>query len=145
MSFSFDHVKSLINVDPSQTSVDCQALYSAISQHQASAGGVIYDKIAVATGLNQLGPNVQTGITVELLGDWQLKFADGQYVASVLAGNLIGGLNCDPIAYSAGVQVLLVQSASSTVVTSSSSGLTDAQAAQLSSIQNNSALIPALL
>jgi len=145
MSFSFDHVKSLINVDPSQTSVDCQALYSKISQHQASAGGVIYDKIAVATGLNQLGPNVQTGITVELLGDWQLKFADGQYVASVLAGNLIGGLNGDPIAYSAGVQVLLVQSASSTVVTSSSSGLTDAQAAQLSSIQNNSALIPALL
>jgi hypothetical protein len=145
MSYTFDHVTSLINVSASQTTVDCQALYSAIAAHQASEVGIVYDKIAIASGLNQLGENVQTGVTVELLGSWQIKFAAGNYVASVIAGNLIGGLDGDPIAYSAGVQVLLIQSASSTVVTSSSSGLTDTQAAQLTSIKNNTSLIPALL
>jgi hypothetical protein len=51
------------------------------------------------------------------LDDWQLCFPPGNYIAKVAGGNLIGGIAGDPIAYSAGVQTLLIQSAASTVVT----------------------------
>ena len=64
---------------------------------------------------------MQVGITVELLGSWQLLFQPGSYIARVAGGNLIGGPGGDPIAYSEGVQTLLIQSAASTVVTTSGS------------------------
>jgi hypothetical protein len=51
------------------------------------------------------------------LGSWQLRFPAGNYIARVAGGNLIGGPSGDPIAYTAGVQTLLIQSAASTVVT----------------------------
>jgi len=51
------------------------------------------------------------------LGSWQLRFPSGNYVARVAGGNLVGGPSGDPIAYTAGVQTLLIQSAASTVVT----------------------------
>jgi hypothetical protein len=86
-----------------------------------SEEGIIYDRIAKGTGLDQLGPGVQVGLTVELLGTWQLGFAAGNYIARVAGGNLIGGPSGDPIAYSAGVQALLIQSANATIVTASGS------------------------
>jgi hypothetical protein len=94
-------------------------LYDAIKLAQWSEEGIIYGRIGKGAGLDQLGPGVQVGITVELLGSWQLKFPDGNYVARIAGGNLIGGPGGDPIAYSPGVQALLIQSANSTVVTTS--------------------------
>jgi hypothetical protein len=55
------------------------------------------------------------------LGSWQLYFQPGNYIARVAGGNLIGGPSGDPIAYSAGVQALLIQSANATIVTASGS------------------------
>ena len=123
--FTFDFQTSLINVDSGTAVVDCAALYTAIKLAQASEEGIIYGRISSGTGLVELGPGVQVGLTVELLGAWQLRFATGNYVARVAGGNLVGGPAADPIAYSAGVQVLLIQSAASTIVTSSVSGSGD--------------------
>ncbi len=109
--FTFQFGTTLIEVDSGVTDVDCSALYDAIKLAQASEEGIIYDRIGSGTGLNTLGPGVQTGLTVELLGNWQLKFPTGNYIARVAGGNLIGGPSDDPIAYSAGVQALLIQSA----------------------------------
>ena len=122
--FTFQFGTTLIEVDSGVTDVDCSALYDAIKLAQASEEGIIYDRIGSGTGLNTLGPGVQTGLTVELLGNWQLKFPAGNYIARVAGGNLIGGPSDDPIAYSAGVQALLIQSANSTVVATGGSALT---------------------
>ncbi len=122
--FTFQFGTTLIEVDSGVTDVDCSALYDAIKLAQASEEGIIYDRIGSGTGLNTLGPGVQTGLTVELLGNWQLKFPTGNYIARVAGGNLIGGPSDDPIAYSAGVQALLIQSANSTVVATGGSALT---------------------
>lgn len=116
--FTFNFVTSLIAVDSGVTDVDCSALYDACKLAQSSEEGIIYDRIAKGSGLDTLGPGVQVGITVELLGAWQLSFTAGNYVARVAGGNLIGGPGGDPIAYSPGVQALLIQSANATVVTS---------------------------
>ena len=114
--FTFDFETSLINVDAGVDDVDCIVLYSAIKLAQASEEGIIYGRIGKGSGLSVLGPGVQVGLTVELLGLWQLRFGSGNYIARVAGGNLVGGPSGDPIAYSAGVQTLLIQSAASTVV-----------------------------
>ena len=120
--FTFDFVASSINVDSGFVTVSCIDLYNAIKEAQASQEGIIYGKIAAASGLQDLGGGVLVGITVELLGNWQLNFPTGSYVAKVSGGNLVGGPGDDPIAYSAGVQTLLIQSAASTVVNTSGGG-----------------------
>jgi hypothetical protein len=114
--FTFDFQTARIVVDGGVSDVDCAALYAAIKLAQASEEGIQYERIGAGSGLNQLGPGVQVGLTVELLGAWQLRFPDGNYIARVAGGNLVGGPGGDPIAYTAGVQILLIQSAASTVV-----------------------------
>lgn len=131
--FTFNFDTSLIDIDAGVTDIDCNVLYDAIKLAQASEEGILYDRIGKGSGLDQLGPGVQVGITVELLGSWQLNFAAGNYVARVAGGNLIGGPGGDPIAYSAGVQALLIQSANSTVVSTSGSGATAAEVWQYTS------------
>ena len=119
---TFDFQTSLIEIDTGVTDVDCSTLYDAIKEAQASEEGIIYERVGKGSGLNNLGPSVQVGITVELLGTWQLYFDPGNYIARVAGGNLVGGPNGDPIAYSAGVQALLIQSANATVVSTSTGG-----------------------
>lgn len=117
--FTFDFGTSQILVDGGTVNVTCVSLWTAIKQAQGSIEGIIYPVIASGSGLKTLTAGVQIGLTVELLGSWQLKFPAGSYVATIGGGNLIGGLGGVPVAYSAGVQVALIQSAASTVVTSS--------------------------
>lgn len=114
--FTFDYLTTIIDVDVGVVSVDCIDLYTAIKLAQMCEEGIIYDTIGAGSGLADLGGGVQVGLTVELLGNWQLRFPAGNYIAKVSGGNLIGGPGGDPIAYSAGVQTLLIQSAASTVV-----------------------------
>lgn len=114
--FTFNFTTSSIIVDTGVSDIDCFLLYDACKLAQASEEGIIYERIAKGSGLDTLGPGVQVGLTIELLGSWQLKFPEGNYIARVAGGNLIGGPGGDPIAYSAGVQTLLLQSAASTVV-----------------------------
>jgi len=119
--FTFDFTASKLDVDAGVTDVDCATVYAAIKVAQASEEGIIYDRIGKGSGLNTLGPGVQVGLTVELLGAWQLRFPAGNYIARIAGGNFIGGPGGDPIAYTAGVQTLLIQSAASTVVTAGGS------------------------
>jgi len=124
MIYSYDFTEKLITISEAQADVSVIGLLSDIREAEASAQGITYAQIASASGGESLGGAVSVGVTVQLLDDWQVLFATGNYVAKISGGNLVGGLEGDPIAYSAGVQVLLLQSAASTVVTNSTgSGL----------------------
>ena len=125
--FTFDFQSTCIFVDGGSTDIEVIPLWTAIKEAQASEEGIIYDPIGIGSGLNALAAGVQTGLTVELMGNWQVCFPSGNYIARVGGGNLIGGPGDDPIAYSAGVQTLLLQSAASTVVTAGGSIPTSAQ------------------
>ncbi len=131
MAYSVDFASSLIEVTYPRAEVAMQDLIDAIRDAESSEQGITYGQIARASGKESLGADVSVGITVELLGDWQLHFWPGNYIAKVAGGNLVGGPGGDPIAYSAGVQVLLIQSAASTVVATGGGGavgaLTQAQ------------------
>lgn len=143
--FLFQFDTAYIDVDAGTFDVDVGDLYDAIKLAQASEEGILYERIAAGSGLEQLGPGVQVGITVELLGAWQLRFANGNYIARVAGGNLVGGIAGDPIAYTAGVQVLLIQSAASTVVTTGGSALTPSESAKLMSLPSNALTTPTFL
>jgi len=114
----------IIDVTTPQTTVLVQDLINAIRAAEVSDLGMAYPKIADATGKESLGGGVQTGITVNLYPNWQLRFWAGNYQAEIKGGNLVGGPSGNPIAYTEGVQVKLTQSAASTIVTSGGSALT---------------------
>lgn len=131
MSYLFDFDNNIIEVLSPQTDVDVQDLYDACREAEDSLVGIQYEKIVNASGKESLGSGVSIGITVELL-DWQLRFWSGNYIARIAGGNLVGGVGGDPVAYSPGVQVLLIQSAASTVVQiSTGSGLSSEEHDQL--------------
>jgi hypothetical protein len=149
--FTFDFDADCINVDSGATDVLCLDLYTAIKEAQASEIGIAHDIIAVGSGLNELAAGVTTGLTIDLVGNWQICFPAGNYIARVGGGNLIGGPGGDPVAYSAGVQTLLIQSAASTVVATGGSALTPTESSHLMSldtsllpgIDRNAGLVPA--
>lgn len=144
--FTFDFVTSTIDVDQNIISIDCYELYTACKETQASEIGIIYDAIAVGSGLETLSQDVKVGITVRLLGDWKIRFKSGNYIAKISGGNLVGGPGLDPIAYSDGVHVLLIQSAAATVVSGSGGGgLTVTQNNKLMSIPDANANASATL
>lgn len=120
--FVFDFTTSKAQLDVGVTDVDVIDFYTAIKEAQASEEGILYAPVAYGTGLVSLGGGVLVGLTVLLLASWQLRFAEGNYIGRVINGNLVGGPGGDPIAYSAGVQTLLIQSAASTVVLSGGGG-----------------------
>lgn len=134
MAYEFNFESRLINVLNPQTDVDVQDLYEACRQAEDSEVGIQYGKIVNASGKESLGSGVSIGLTIELL-EWQLHFWDGNYMAKIAGGNLVGGVGGDPVAYTAGVQVLLIQSAASTVVQiSAGSGLSTEEHDQLMNI-----------
>lgn len=132
--FTFNFTTQKILVDQNVVNVDCGDLYNIIKLAQSSNEGILYEQIAEGSGLNNLGSGVQVGITVKLLGSWQLQFPTGNYVATIAGGNFIGGPDGDPVAYSEGVQTLIIQSAASTVVTTGGSALTPEESAKLDQI-----------
>ena len=124
MALEFNFYTEIIDVTSPQATVDIQDLINEIRNQEDSYLGMAYHKIADATGKDDLGGNVSTGITLTLMPDWQLKFWAGEYTANITGGNLVGGKSGNPVAYTAGVQVKLVQSAASTLVTGGGSALT---------------------
>lgn len=124
MAYVFDFQNTLIEITSPQTDVNIQELIDEIRTVEANTQGIAYSRIADASGKESLGAGVTVGITVELQNGWQLHFWEGSYTATITGGNLVGGPAGDPVAYSAGVQVVLVQSAAATIVSTGGSALT---------------------
>jgi hypothetical protein len=120
MALEMDWNNKQIRVTSPQSDILVQDLVDFIRTEEAGNTGITFDQIVQASGKDSLGGVVSTGITCNLLDNWQLKFWSGSYVATISGGNLIGGFAGDPVAYTAGVQVVIIQSAASTIVISGS-------------------------
>jgi hypothetical protein len=124
VALEMDWDNKQILVTSPQSDVLVQNLIDFIRAAEDDEEGIVVPQIAAASGKESLGGSVATGITLELLDDWQLKFWAGSYTATISGGNLIGGISGDPVAYTAGVQVVIIQSAASTIVVTGS-GVTE--------------------
>jgi hypothetical protein len=124
MPYYVDWHNHLIHILAPQVEVIVQDLYDFISDIMQSPVGMNYDEICFATGKDLLDEDITTGITLTLYSPWQLRFWDGAYVAVIKGGNLTGGLDGDPIAYTPNVQVMVIQAVSSTIVQTGGTALT---------------------
>lgn len=116
MALTFNFYTQFIDVEAPQVIVEVQDLINAIRAAEMSDIGMVHEKIADGSGKDALGANVFTGITVYLYPNWQIKFWTGNYIAQIRGGNLVGGAGGSPVAYTPGVNVQLIQSASSTLL-----------------------------
>jgi len=126
MALTFDFYNSIIEVPLPDTILTMQDLIDQIrDQEDELVPGLNYPKIANATGKDDLGGGVSTGITVRLLDSWQVRFAARPGPTTVqcflTGGNLVGGPSANPIASSAYVQVVQQSSAAGTIATPSTS------------------------
>lgn len=119
MTLIINFYTQLIEVEAPQTIILIQDLINQIRQEEDSYPGMAYSKIADATGKDSLGGTVYTGITLFLYPNWQIKFWQGSYTAEIKDGNLVGGPGGNPVAYTPGVNVNIISSASSTLLTGS--------------------------
>lgn len=126
MAFQFNYHTQIIDVLSPQVDVDLNQLTNAIREAEFDNIGMAYSKICDASGKDNLGGGIYTGIVLYLYPNWQLRFWEGSYTATIRGGNILGGLNSQPIAYTPGVQVQVIQSASSTLVYGTG-GLTEAE------------------
>ncbi len=126
MAITFNYYTQIIDITSPQTTLDIQLLINAIRAAEFDNIGMVYPQIAEASGKTDLGGGVITGITLYLYPNWQIRFWEGNYTATITGGNITGGLGGQPIAYTPGVQILIIQSASSTLVFGTG-GLTQAE------------------
>lgn len=135
MALTFDHAGKLIGVPELEAQpLLIQTLVNAIRDEEASERGIVYDQILDASGKEDLGGGVYTGITAGLRSSWKLNFTAGVYQASIDGGNLADALS--RVNNTSSPQVLILSSAAATVVATGSgvlpSDVTDIAAAVLS-------------
>ena len=116
MALVFNYYTQIIDVTSPQVDVEVQDLINATRNAEQDGIGMAYPKIADASGKEHLGGGIYTGITMYLYPNWQIRFWEGNYTARILNGNLTGGPGGEPFVYVPGVAIILVQSASSTIV-----------------------------
>lgn len=129
MSLTFDHATKLIGVPQADAQpLLIQTLVNAIREEEASERGIAYDQILDASGKEDLGGGVLTGITAGLRSTWKINFTAGAYQATISGGNLADALSR---VYNTGSpQVLVQSSAAATVVSGDGSSSTAPTAAQ---------------
>jgi hypothetical protein len=123
MALDFDFYNSLITVPAPDTSITIQELIDGIRDIEDEYIAMPYGHIADAYGKQDLGSGVSVGITLVLMSPWRVAFEarSGPDTAScrIDGGNLVGGLNNNPIAPTAFTQVTMANSSSATISTPS--------------------------
>ncbi|MBP9817230.1 right-handed parallel beta-helix repeat-containing protein [Candidatus Shapirobacteria bacterium] len=122
MALSFDFYNSVITVLSPDTSVTIQQLINGIRDTEDElVPAMSYGHIADAYGKQDLGGGVQVGITLVLQSPWRVAFEarSGPETVScrIDGGNLVGGLDNNPIAPTAFTQVTMANSSSATLAT----------------------------
>jgi hypothetical protein len=121
MALNFDFYNSIITVPSPDSSITIQELIDEIRDAEDGELAITYGKIADAYGKQDLGVGVKVGITLVLMSPWRVAFEAriGPDTAScrIDGGNLVGGLDNNPIAPTAFTQVTMANSSSATLST----------------------------
>jgi len=116
----FDFYNSIIEVPAPDITLDLQYLINQIRDNEDNLNpGIAYAKIADASGKDDLGGSVYTAITVRLLDSWRVRFearlGPDTVQCTISGGNLVGGLDDNPVAPSTYTQVLNLSSSAGTI------------------------------
>ena len=119
----FDFVNKKIIVPDTDTTLNIQYLVDRTREVEDDFQNAMSQRnILSATGKDNLGGGVYTGITVTLLDSWQVKFADRAdppvVQCFISGGNLVGESGANPIAESTNVRVVQIASSSAIIAKS---------------------------
>jgi hypothetical protein len=116
---TIDYVNKKIRAINTRDEFTCQELVDIIGAAQATVDGMRLTEFAAISGNVTLSLGVATGITVDLLDNWQVSWAAGSVTqATISGGNLVGGIASDPVEdVVGGPQVTINLSAAATAVT----------------------------
>lgn len=134
----YDFVNEVITVPLPDTTLDLQYLVNQTRDQEDNAEpGMAYGTVLQAFGKQDLGGGVSVGITVVLLDNWAIKFADrtgpGTVSVRISGGNLVGDAGHNPVAPSEFTQVTLANSSSATIANSTAgTNLSDTDLANIS-------------
>lgn len=134
----YDFYNEVITVPLPDTTLDLQYLIDQTRDTEDNAEpGMAFASILNAYGKQDLGGGVSVGLTVVLLDNWTVKFADrtGPNTVSVRisGGNLVGDAGHNPVSPSEYTQVTLANSSSATIAsTTSGTNLSDTDLANIS-------------
>jgi len=124
MAITFDKSQNTIEISIDVSSVTIQGLIDAIRDWEDSAEGIVVKSIANAYGKQDIGGGAKVGITLELINNWRVHFADRAAWTNcyVRGGNIvaINSYNNDPIKSANYVNTIIAQSSSPTLIESSS-------------------------
>ena len=118
----FDFVNKKIIVPDTDTTLNVQYLVDRTREVEDDfQNAMSQTSILSATGKDNLGGGVYTGITANLLDGWQVKFADrtgSEVQCFISGGNLVGGPAGNPIAVSTNVRVVQISSSAAVIAKS---------------------------
>src|SRR3989344_1322365 len=118
----FDFVNKKIIVPDTDTTLNIQYLVDRTREVEHDFQNAMSQRnILSATGKDNLGGGVYTGITANLLDGWQVKFADrtgSEVQCFISGGNLVGGPAGNPIAVSTNVRVVQISSSAAVIAKS---------------------------
>jgi len=120
----FDFLQEVIFVEDTIINLEVQEIINGLREAEASIPGISYAQIGDASGKENLSlaPPIQTGITVQLLGNWRIYSERTSGVFRVLGGNLLRADGNDPFEPNNYITYLNIQSAASTIVTTGGTG-----------------------
>jgi hypothetical protein len=105
MAINVDFYDKIVYITSPTTDVTVQELIDAIREAEDTPEGMAFggevaglvDAIADATGKDEIGTGISTGITMTLKSDWYIEFWDGVNLGTVSTGNIAGGLGDRPV------------------------------------------------
>ena len=126
MALNFDFYNSIITIPAPDASITIQELIDGIRDIEDEYIAMPYGHIADAYGKQDLGNGVKVGISLVLMSPWRVAFEarSGPDTVScrIDGGNLVGGLDNNPIAPTAFTQVTMANSSSATISTPNDTG-----------------------
>lgn len=100
VTFQFDFENELINVDAGTDVLQVTDLWTAIKRAQWTPRALVFDPIAAGGGLDGLGEvdgdEIESYLTVTMLGEWELRSLKTSGKFTVTGGNLIKSNGLDP-------------------------------------------------
>ena len=121
MAVVFYKIDKVILIEAPATEVTIQELVDAIRDWQDEVGNMEVANFLEASGKEDLGGGVKVGITLKLINNWRIQFADRSgpdYVSCKVSGGNLVAVNDygnNPIKPSAYTQVTIAQSSSATI------------------------------
>jgi|TARA_Y100000310_G_scaffold127563_1_gene126698 hypothetical protein len=135
-SYQFDWLLQFIYTDSTLDSIPVEDLWTAIKEAQASQIGVVEERIASASGLDELDDGIETFLTMRLYDEWEIRSLKSSGKVATRGGNIVKENKKDPFFDDGTIfyVAFFSQAGVKTTISTGGSALTPTESAKLLSL-----------